>query len=245
MGSSEVLDSSGKRANFSHTCSLLSQFLKGNNGSFGELSLGLSKNLEHKVVPTGTMNLLPMIEKSDQNQAPPNLNSPLNMFHHLVGGGRVETMKKSEISSGTKLVAENAPLTIFYAGQVIVFNDFPADKANEIMMLASKSSAAAAQNHHFPASAQPITTPQSPTESATSFPNAVPSLAVQDLAHRTPQFASDLPIARKNSLARFLEKRKERTTASEPYPARKPAAPLKAGQNNEAWLRLGPQIRRN
>ncbi|XP_075517519.1 protein TIFY 10A-like isoform X2 [Primulina tabacum] len=248
MGSSEVVDSSGKRKNFSQTCSLLSQFLK-EKGSFGELSLGLSQNSEHKVVPTGTMNLLPIIEKSDKNQAlpnpdlnPSNLTSPSNMFHHLANGGRRETMKRSDIS-GTKLVAESAPLTIFYAGQVIVFNDFPADKANEIMMLASKSSAAAAENHHFSTSSPPVT-PQSPTGSATSFPNVVPSLAVQELAHRTPpppKFSSDLPIARKNSLARFLEKRKARTTATEPYPARKPAAPSKAAQINEAWLRLGPQ----
>ncbi|XP_073047107.1 protein TIFY 10A-like [Primulina eburnea] len=251
MDSSEVVDSSGKRKNIYQTCSLFSQFLKG-NGGFGEVGLGLSQNLEHEMVPTGTMNLLPMIEKLGLNQAPPNpdldprnFTSPLNSFHHLVGGGRrEETMKKSYSSCGTKLVAEGAPLTIFYAGQVIVFNDFPADKADEVMMLANKSSAAAAQNCHFSPFAPPIT-PQSPTESATSFPNFVLSL---ERAHPTPpppQFASDLPIARKKSLARFLEKRKDRTTATEPYPARNPAAPLKAAQNNEAWLRLGPQTRRN
>lgn len=34
-----------------------------------------------------------------------------------------------------------AQLTIFYAGQVIAYDDFPADKAKEIMALASKASA--------------------------------------------------------------------------------------------------------
>ncbi|GMH30486.1 hypothetical protein Nepgr_032329 [Nepenthes gracilis] len=33
-----------------------------------------------------------------------------------------------------------AQMTIFYAGQVIVFNDFPGDKANEIIELASRGS---------------------------------------------------------------------------------------------------------
>lgn len=38
------------------------------------------------------------------------------------------------VSKGPKA----APMTIFYAGQVIVFDDFPADKANELMSFASK-----------------------------------------------------------------------------------------------------------
>lgn len=39
---------------------------------------------------------------------------------------------------------ENGQMTIFYAGQVVVFNDIPADKAKEIMTLATNYSAAAA-----------------------------------------------------------------------------------------------------
>ena len=36
---------------------------------------------------------------------------------------------------------QTAPLTIFYGGQVIVFNDFSAEKAKEVMDLASKGTA--------------------------------------------------------------------------------------------------------
>ncbi|KAI4330449.1 hypothetical protein MLD38_028739 [Melastoma candidum] len=32
-----------------------------------------------------------------------------------------------------------APMTIFYAGQVLVFNYFPADKVKEVMLLAGRS----------------------------------------------------------------------------------------------------------
>lgn len=35
---------------------------------------------------------------------------------------------------------ERAQMTIFYAGKVIVFNEFPADKAKEVMLLASQGS---------------------------------------------------------------------------------------------------------
>ncbi|KAL0410394.1 UNVERIFIED_CONTAM: protein TIFY 10A [Sesamum latifolium] len=218
MGSFEIVDSgrfSGGRSNFSRTCSLLSQYLK-EKGSFGDLTLGLAHNLEPKGAPTETKDLLPMIEKSGRSSGSGNLNTPPT---------RDETQNKSDLSSGTKPEAETAQMTIFYAGKVMVFDDLPAEKAKEIMMLASS-----AQNHPNPTVA-PL---QSPAESTTSVPNVVPHHCAQ------PPLDSDLPIARKNSLARFLEKRKDRITANAPYPASKAAAPAVA--KAEAWLGLGPQL---
>ncbi|KAG6388955.1 hypothetical protein SASPL_150392 [Salvia splendens] len=113
-------------------------------------------------------------------------------------------------------------MTIFYGGQVMVFNDFPADKAQEILALASKSSA--------------VVAPPPAAESASGVPAFV---AAQ------PSLDSDLPIARKNSLARFLEKRRDRVTANAPYPAAaRKAAPVPPPKAEE-WLGLGPQIQRN
>ncbi|KAK6152028.1 hypothetical protein DH2020_014663 [Rehmannia glutinosa] len=214
MDSSEKIDSgrfSGGRSNFSQTCSLLSQYLK-EKGSFGELSLGLTPNLSES--PKGTMNLLPMIGKSGPDS------------------GGEETLNRSEKETGQ--------MTIFYAGQVLVFDDFPADKANEIMTLASKSSAAPKPQ---PAAFAP---PHTAAESATSTPNIVPAFGVpSERARRPPQpaLASDLPIARKNSLARFLEKRKDRITANAPYQLTKPAAAAEPKPvKTEPWLGLASQF---
>lgn len=108
---------------------------------------------------------------------------------------------------------ENAQMTIFYGGQVMVFNDFPSEKAKEIMMLASKACSAHKQAE-VPAS-----------------PN-VTSLAK---TQRPPQpIVSDLPIARKASLTRFLEKRKDRITARAPYGS--PVATKPA--ETKSWLGL-------
>jgi len=84
---------------------------------------------------------------------------------------------------------------------MVVFDDFPAEKAEELMQLAGSGNAAAAA-----ALAQPSLT--------------------------------DMPIARKASLKRFLEKRKNRLTAGDPYPAAasesiKPALKDEAGA---PWL---------
>nr|GFA04898.1 hypothetical protein [Tanacetum cinerariifolium] len=95
-------------------------------------------------------------------------------FHHLTPGG--DRMNNIIFNSQKQQDdTQAARMTIFYGDQVIVLDNFPADKALEIMNMLSG------------------------TQTASSF------------------VASDLPIARKASLARFLEKRKERITARAPH----------------------------
>jgi jasmonate ZIM domain-containing protein len=75
---------------------------------------------------------------------------------------------------------------------VLVFEDFPANKAEELMQLAgSGSSATPPQNKAAPAAAA-ATEEEKPA--AANPPAALP----------------DMPIARKASLQRFLQKRKHR-----------------------------------
>lgn len=255
MGSSsEIVDSgkvSGQKSNFSQTCSLLSQYLK-EKGGFGELSLGLNRSFESNGVAAKTMNLLPMLEKSGQNMEVParnDANNPVNLFPQAAGF--YSSTVKEELQSDTtdnicvaRALADTAQMTIFYGGQVLVFNDFPSDKAREIMLLASKGSPVTGNCF-----APPHTTPPKPAESASSLvapisssAAGIPPFGVTGLIPENPQTPlyprmNDLPLSRKASLTRFLEKRKDRITAKAPYQTNSSKS-----AENKTWLGFGPQF---
>ncbi|GFP78609.1 protein tify 10a [Phtheirospermum japonicum] len=115
--------------------------------------------------PKGHGFLLPMIEKSSQNLGPGIMNMDMNMLPQLIGE---ETLNKSD--SRTRSEKETGQMTIFYAGQVIVMDNFPADKAKEVMMFASKSSATFA----LPPMAQ------KPAESATGCLNILWNICMSE-----------------------------------------------------------------
>ncbi len=225
--------SSSEKSSFSQKCSLLSQYLK-KGGSFGDLSLGLSCTIEANGTPevprrpaATTMNLFPIIEKfgddlpQNISTAPANRES-MNRFPQQTGfAAKKDTPVDSSFNKIVAAEPQIAQMTIFYGGQVIVFNDFPAERANEIMLLASKGSS---QGHSTTAlnplaskllaktpseSTSAVTTmAKNPTEPSCSVPSA--SNLIPEHVQPEPRAVTYLPIARRNSLHRFLEKRKDR-----------------------------------
>jgi len=171
---------------FAVTCGLLSQYMKeqGGNGAL-------------RLAPAVAMGLVPGADAAEEGTE--ERKAVLELFPQQAGTLKDERQRKRKEPAD-----ERAPLTIFYGGKMVVFDDFPAEKAEELMHLAGSGNAAAPAGQN--ALGQPSLT--------------------------------DMPIARKASLKRFLEKRKDRLTAGDPYPAAasesiKPAAKDEAGA---PWL---------
>ncbi|MFS8032946.1 putative transcription factor TIFY family [Helianthus anomalus] len=134
---------------------------------------------------------------------------------------------------GSKVASVPAQLTIFYDGMVNVYDDISPEKAQAIMRLA--------ENGHFVAMADapqqrtqaqgPVPTsprPCSPVSSSMSVsshyvgpltdgPHSETEAAKRIMSSLGQVMQSAIPQERKASLARFLEKRKERVMASAPY----------------------------
>ncbi|QCD80212.1 CO/COL/TOC1 protein [Vigna unguiculata] len=189
------------KSTFSQTCSLLSQYLK-EKGTFGDLTLGMTctaeangSSSEASCHPPTTMELFPTILTQRNPSAAVDFFSPEPAYPH-----RSELPTLVNMSSGFRSVEKEpkpAPMTIFYAGQVIVFNDFPPEKMEEIMALASKGMS---QSPNYQAYAHTRNQQGNHTSFVANVPPQSPSIPI----------VRDLPIARKVSLHRFFEKRKHR-----------------------------------
>ncbi|XP_009381914.2 protein TIFY 10a-like isoform X1 [Musa acuminata AAA Group] len=112
-----------KTSHFSLTCRLLSQYLKKKkNGNRGELALRQQAK-ENSLVPN-TVSFEPGVDVSGKN-------------HHRHTENSILTKEESNMATNTKEKRKDQ-FTVFYGGKVVVFDNIPADRAKDLMLMASK-----------------------------------------------------------------------------------------------------------
>ncbi|XP_078153338.1 protein TIFY 10a-like [Carex rostrata] len=174
-----------EKTSFALACGLLSQYMK-ENGNTLNLSLGVSEVYQR---PT-TMRFLPGAEVETETEMGGTGNAFVSvsskneteLFPQCVG---FKASNPSENKPGKE--AEKSQLTMFYRGKVFVFDNYPVEKAEELMNFASMEISTSCNSTYMP-----------PTSSFSQIPLA----RVQ------------IPRA---AFKQFLEKRKDRLNAMAPY----------------------------
>lgn len=87
-----------------------------------------------------------------------------------------------------------AQMTIFYGGQVIVLDDFPADKAKEIMLLAAMGSSSTTHTCAYPSPTARNAFVKNPTEQNSSLPSS-PNMMTTFIADQAQTSQKHKPIA--------------------------------------------------
>ncbi|KAL3610475.1 hypothetical protein D5086_001495 [Populus alba] len=232
-------------SSFAKKCNLLSQYLK-EKGSFGDISLGINgkapevKGPETSGSPATTLNLLTNMENSSEHitfrqkpVASSNMMKSMDFFPQFVGFSPSNYTEDAINKAGNHLRKSStmdpgtAQMTIFYAGKLTVFNDIPADKAKEIMALATKGSSISPNG--FPSDPSIIKVNSANSVAALDSNNAQQRLHLQSEA----PYGSDVPHATRASLHRFFSKRKERVSARAPYQIHNPTHDLPSSSRPE------------
>ncbi|KAI3933918.1 hypothetical protein MKX01_028244 [Papaver californicum] len=204
---------------------LMSEYFKENKGSFDPTPfLNLSSSSSPAAAPV--MDLSPSASSNRQVNL-------MNFFPQHIGLGSLEMPKKSECERAH-------PMTIFYGGKVVVFDDLSEAKAQQVLGLAHKFSV------NNTTARQPPSNFVAPNDFIKKDP--LPPRPQQQQKQQTIN-ASDLPISRNASLHRFLAKRKDRINSRAPYQvagsssskADEAQANIKVEESKKIWLGLGTQ----
>ncbi|KAJ8472276.1 hypothetical protein OPV22_026619 [Ensete ventricosum] len=231
------MGSKGDKSNFSQICRLWRQYLK-EKGSLSGLGIDMAPvpaGGRSRITTTISLSLGADLPGEEQIE---NKGSPISMDLFPQHSGFEESGKILDAKQ-----MEKGQLTIFYAGKVMVFDDFPAAKAKDLMQMASNESIAA-QKISF--SAPRAAASPSKLDSMLAAASGSQSMAAPSPDSPSKTSASDMPIARRNSLHRFLEKRKDRINTKAPYQVNGASPSTNEAEakveSSQAWLNLGRQV---
>ncbi|KAI3814897.1 hypothetical protein L1987_14544 [Smallanthus sonchifolius] len=194
------------------TCNRLSLFMK-ENGSLRDIGINSTFDVKGKpeITSPATVDLLSKIESPVQTSE-----KTEESVNHLPRFVSSDTFCKPEDSTNKgvsgELVAatesKSSQMTTFYRGQILVFDCISADKARYMMLAATGASSSSSSDNQIQNRIPLASNSNSPYEDFGSQDQILRGLQVN---------GSDLPIARRSSLHKFLAKRKDRASERAPY----------------------------
>ncbi|ESQ27941.1 hypothetical protein EUTSA_v10018984mg [Eutrema salsugineum] len=210
-----------EKSTFSRRCSLLSRYLK-EKGSFGNIDIELARKSD--LVLAGKSNIRGQqnaIKKADESETRPfEFTQKLSIGEaSTYSGGKARGDDLSIVQASIVPEPKNSQLTIFFGGKVMVYDEFPEDKAKEIMEAAKEASLVAVDSKKT----------QSHMDLDMNTTSNKSSVEIPDLNEPTSSDNNDdhdqtkhqhqvvERIARRASLHRFFAKRKDRAVARAPY----------------------------
>ncbi|XP_076889389.1 protein TIFY 10A-like [Bidens hawaiensis] len=181
---------------FLHTCNRLSLFLK-EKGNIRDLNFEIHAKFDHiaKGVPEASLAKATTVDfLSNIDEKTPQMDKSTSINH-------LPQYVTLDSSCEPVTNAKTEQMTIFYEGQVLVLDDVSADRARDLMLMAKNGGIVKKVENRI----------ESKARVDVSGSKEASKAVVQGKD-------SDLPIARRASLHKFLTKRKDRATVRAPAP---------------------------
>ncbi|XP_056849416.1 protein TIFY 11B isoform X2 [Raphanus sativus] len=202
-----------EKSNFNRRCSLLSRYLK-EKGSFGNIDIGLARNSDPGLAGKSDLRAQQnAIKKADISETRP---FKLTQKQLSVGETSISSRGKAidvvDLSEPRNVPEEpkTSQLTIFFGSKVIVYNEFPEDKAKEIIEAAKEANPVAVESKNIQNHMNLDMNINNKSNVVIPDLNEPTSSGNNDDHQTKEQHQVVERIARRASLHRFFSKRKDR-----------------------------------